>query len=337
MLRHVRQLFARSRLSTGKTGLLDRRLPLSVVVPVYNDPAGIETTLQSLTDQTRSASDYEVLVVDNGSDDGTRDVVRTYRERYPELVSLLVEDEIQSSYAARNEGVRHARGQIIAFVDADMTVDETWAESVVASFREHGWDYMGSEIETYVDGPESLTALYDRTLGGFPVEFFLEERNFTVTACLAVRREVFEEVGLFDPRFTSQGDGEFGKRVHAAGFDQHFEPGITMYHPTRTTLSAWLRKQIRIGRGAMQKRTYTPERVDRAERSHPLSPRKFLPPRPGRFYARLSDATNPNLQTAVGLYALDYLTKLARAVGAVLEWLEQSRTGTRPKPPYVKA
>ena len=295
---------------------------LSVVIPVYNDPEGIEMTLDSLTEQTYPTNDYEILVVDNGSTDKTRDVIREFVNTY-EHVQLLIEDDIQGSYAARNEGIGHARGLIISLVDADITVEETWAEAVVNSFENHGWDYMGCRIETYIEGEETLGAIYDHLLGGFPVEYYIEKRNFTVTACLSVRRELFNEVGPFDARFTSHGDEEFGKRVAAAGFDQHFESEITVYHPTRSGLYPWLKKQFRIGRGAIQLRTYHP---DRSEKVHPYTLRKFLPPRPLYFYERLTNATNPTLSLIVTLYLIDYFSKLARAVGGVYELIEQYRS-----------
>ncbi|WP_306169491.1 glycosyltransferase [Halococcus qingdaonensis] len=59
----------------------------SVVIPVYNDTDGIRLTLESVTGQTYPTDNYEVLAVDNGSDDRTRDVIETYSERYPALVS----------------------------------------------------------------------------------------------------------------------------------------------------------------------------------------------------------------------------------------------------------
>jgi glycosyltransferase AglI len=301
---------------------------LSAVIPVYDDPRGIRMTLESVADQTYSANSYEVLAVDNGSTDGTREVIRSFAS-FHDHVHLLVEDEIQGSYAARNEGIRHARGELVSFVDADVTVEENWAESVVASFKEHGWDYMGCTIELYVEGEETLGSTYDELLGGFPVERYMEERDFTVTACLSIRRAVFDVVGLFDERIISQGDGEFGKRVADAGFDQHFEPGITMYHSARSDLRAWLRKQVRIGRGAVQKRTYYPERTEEREAVHPLHPRKFLPPRPWGFHARLIDATDPTLREVGALYAIDYLSKLARTGGGIYEWVEQSRADGR--------
>jgi glycosyltransferase AglI len=302
------------------------RLMLSVVIPVYNDPKGIRMTLETLVEQTYPAEEYEILAVDNGSTDGTPEVIRAFTGFY-DHVHLLVEDEIQGSYAARNEGIRHARGEVISFIDADVTVEETWAESVVDSFEKHGWDYTGCRIETYIEGDETLGAIYDHLLGGFPVEDYIERRNFAVTACLSVDRGVFDTVGTFDDRIRSHGDEEFGKRVHEAGFEQHFESAITAYHPTRSTLYAWLEKQFRIGRGAMEIREHHSEK---AERSSPFTLRRFLPTRPRGFYARLTDATDPTPRMVVVLYLVDYLSKLARTAGSSYErakqyWTHKSR------------
>ena len=288
---------------------------LSVIIPVYNDPDGVRLTLESVTGQTYPTDDYEIFVVDNGSNDSTRNVIETYCDRYPDLVTLLVEGEIQGSYAARNKGIQHARGPLIAFIDADMTVQADWLESLVASHREHGWDYAGCEMAMYAER-ETWTARYDMFLRGFPVERYLRERNFVQTGCLTTTQEVFDSVGLFDARITSQADGEFGKRVHEAGFDQHFEPSITMYHPAREAMWPWMKKQFRIGRGAVQLRRYCPER---AEGMHPLHPRQFLPLRPRRFYTRLTDATDPTLNETAVFYGFDYASKLARAVGGLYE------------------
>ncbi|MFC6905717.1 glycosyltransferase [Halalkalicoccus tibetensis] len=294
---------------------------LSVVIPVYNDPRGIRETLESVAEQTYPTGEYEVLAVDNGSTDGTREVIRAFASFYGN-VHLLVEDDVQGSYAARNEGIRQARGELVSFVDADMTVEDDWAESIVASYDEHGWDYMGYPIESYIKGRETLGAVYDRLLGGFPVERYMREKGFTVTASLVVTRELLEAVGPFDERYVSQGDGEFGKRVREAGFDQRFEPGITAYHPTRADLRAWLKKQVRIGRGAAQHRRFHPELSDD---DSPFTIRRLLPPRPGQFYRRLAEATDPTPRRAMALYGVDYLSKLARTAGAIAERIDRRR------------
>jgi glycosyltransferase involved in cell wall biosynthesis len=294
---------------------------LSVVVPVYNDPRGIRTTLESLTTQTYPTEAYEVLVVDNGSEDDTCDVIGEYCDRYPDLVTLLVEDEIQSSYAARNRGIEHARGSLVSFIDADMSVEPTWVESVVASHRRHEWDYMGCDIAVYAENGESLAVTFERHFSGFPVERYLEEQHYTVTACLTVRKEVFESIGYFDARVISGGDLEFGKRVYAAGFDQHFETDITMYHPARATLRELLTKKVRTGRGRAQLARYCP---DRFEIRSFLDLRRYVPPHPVRIRQRTIGGSSLRPSQTLAVFVVAYLCKLFGSIGELSEYVRES-------------
>nr|WP_245809881.1 glycosyltransferase [Halorubrum vacuolatum] len=229
---------------------------MSIIVPVYNDPDGIRTTLKSLLSQ--STDPAQIIVVDNGSTDRTPETVRSYMDDHANL-ALLFEHEIQSSYAARNTGIRHTDAEILAFVDADMTVPEDWLESAIETFRITDAGYMGCPVELTLPENPPLPARYDHHTG-FPVEGYLESQHFAPTCCLFVRRAVFEDVGLFDHRLESGGDKEFGNRVHAAGYELHFAADVTMYHPTRNTLRAHMKKDRRVGRGLCQLQRYHPER-----------------------------------------------------------------------------
>jgi len=225
---------------------------VAVITPVYNDPDGIDLTIRSLRSQ---ASDHRHYVVDNGSTDRTRDVVQS---RDSGCV-LLRETDVQSSYAARNTGVRNADADVLAFVDADMTVAADWLDRALSEFCESGADYMGCDVELTMPDDPTLAARYDAHTG-FPVEQYLERQRFVPTCCLFVRREVFEDVGLFDHRLTSGGDKEFGNRVHDAGYETHFAASATMYHPTRNSLRALVAKARRVGRGLCQVQRYHPDR-----------------------------------------------------------------------------
>ncbi len=230
-------------------------IPLSVIIPVYNDPEGLETTVESLLDQT--VDDYEILVADNGSTDLTRKLAKAYATR--DRVIHVVEDEIQGSYAARNAGIAAARGEILCFIDADMWVDSTWLERVQERIRSDEADYLGCNVEIVVD-EETIFAEYNRE-NGFPVETYIAEENFAPTCCLVVRRSVIDAVGPFDKRLVSSGDAEFGKRVHRAGYEQAFAGDITMYHPARSSLLSLLQKQSRIGRDRSSARPITPSHL----------------------------------------------------------------------------
>jgi glycosyltransferase involved in cell wall biosynthesis len=290
---------------------------VSVIVPVYNDPAGIRTTLDALTAQSYGA--YEVLVVDNYSTDETREVAAEYADRV-EHVSVLDERRRQGSYAARVRGIRHAEGDVLAFVDADMTVDADWLDRAVETMREDDLDYVGCRVELYTEGEESLLATYNR-LNGFPVDSYVSELQFAPTCCLLVRREVVETIGPFDPRFVSSGDREFGQRVAAAGFDIGLAEDVRMYHPTRTTLDSLVSKAVRIGRGKHQLRQYYPDRY-----GHPLVlpfyPGLYTPPPPGGMDDTLQEWERLDTSVKCLFYLLTYALKLASAYGTVREAAE---------------
>src|SRR3990170_3006911 len=100
---------------------------ISVIVPVYNDAQRIGKCIESLLQQTYPHEKYEVIIIDNGSTDETREVIK----KYP--VKLLIEDKIQSSYAARNKGIKNAKGEVIAFTDSDCIPGNDWIERGVAN------------------------------------------------------------------------------------------------------------------------------------------------------------------------------------------------------------
>lgn len=112
---------------------------VSIVIPVYNDSNGIRITLDSLLSQSYPVENREIIVVDNGSTDETRDMIYQFVEAY-DRIHLLVENAVQGSYAARNKGIRNANEEIIAFLDADVPVDHNWLERGV-EYVSGGVDY----------------------------------------------------------------------------------------------------------------------------------------------------------------------------------------------------
>jgi len=236
---------------------------VSVIVPVYNDPNGVKITIKSLLAQSYPSEKLEFLIVDNGSKDRTREVIKQF-DNTNEEVTLLIENDIQSSYAARNRGIRNSQGSILAFIDADMTAVETWLERGVEEMRSRNCEYLGGAVDLYTDGRESIATKYDRNVS-FANERFIEQHEWSPTCNLFVRRRVFEDLGLFDARLVSGGDLEFGNRVAASGRSLCFSPNARAHHPTCSTLTALSKKYARYGRGHQQLRRYFPDRY-----GHPL-------------------------------------------------------------------
>ena len=284
---------------------------ISVVLPVYNDPEGIQATLDSLLIQSTNNL-YQITVVDNDSTDRTPEVVRTYGDR----VSLLHETEIQGSYAARNEGIQHADCDVVAFLDADETVEEDWLETALGAMEDQDVDYLGCNVELTLH-QNTLVGRYNAHTG-FPVKQYLEEEYYAPTCALLVRKKVFEDLGPFDARLISGGDREFGERVHDAGYDQGYAEEAIVYHPARTQLMSLAKKNFRVGRGFCQKQRYYPERYGTPG----------IPPRPNGPSG--GDDTNESLSPfmRVTFIILSLTMLMCRGLGYYYEFLFREKRDT---------
>jgi glycosyltransferase AglI len=292
---------------------------ISIVIPVYNDPVGIRDTLNSLVNQDYPRQNFEIIVADNGSTDATMNVIKEFCRKYPELIRLVIEDAIQSSYAARNKGVRSSKGAIIAFIDSDMSVDGDWLKKVNQSLEEHQWDYLGCNVEIYYK-KKSIYELYDK-MKGFPVERYMNVTKFAPTCCLVVRKVLFDELGLFDSKLISSGDYEFGNRVFSSGHNMYFASDIIMSHPARSSFRQLLQKSFRIGRGQKQLLTYYPGRFDKFHRRL-ITPSNYLPIMPRNLSISMRENKiwgQLGLGDKIRIYFITWISKLANTFGFFYE------------------
>lgn len=228
---------------------------VSIIVPVYNDAPGISQTIESLLELDYAPK--EILIIDNNSSDNTQEVIRQITEEH-RYIQLLIEDQVQGSYAARNKGIEHATGDVLVFLDADETVGKDWLEIALEALVGQGVDYLGCNVELTLDQGTYVGRYNART--GFPVEQYLNNQHYAPTCALLVRNQVFDEIGSFDSRLISGGDKEFGERVYEAGYEQGYANDATVYHPARTQFTSLAKKNIRVGRGFCQLQRYYAKR-----------------------------------------------------------------------------
>jgi glycosyltransferase involved in cell wall biosynthesis len=253
-----------------------KKKKISVIIPVFNDPSGLKDTLNSLVKQNFPKDSFEIIVADNGSTDSTLSVIKSFMDRYPKLIRMVTEKDIQSSYAARNKAIKEAKASIISFIDSDMTVETDWLRKAFESLQEKHTDCLVCNLEI-LNGGDSILALYDKMIA-FPIEKYVREKHFTPTGCLIIYKYIFNKIGLFDSNLISGGDHEFGNRLYEAGYEIRYEPNIVMKHPTRSSLRQLLSKAFRLGRGFKQRDFYYPKRY-RKKYNNLLDPRNFLPKR----------------------------------------------------------
>lgn len=281
---------------------------ISVIIPVYNDSEGIGQTLQSVVQQTHPS--YEIVPVDNDSTDETPAVISKWRKQYPALIRPTAERSVQSSYAARNTGIEHARGDVLAFIDADMTVPEGWLQAITSHFADTETDYLGYDIQVYVpEGEKGIWGWYDQIMG-LPSQYHYENNQFVPTSCLAVRKETIEKVGEFDERLRSGGDKEFGERVHNhPTLSTKFSDDIVAYHPARTTFKEHREKAIRIGRGMGQLYKQSIQKSSSISLFLELTSHLF-PPSPFRIYRRCNSPLE-----YIFIYVMDTVIRYFRLYG----------------------
>ena len=166
---------------------------VSVVIPVFNGEAFLREAVQSVLDQKYSP--VEIIIVDDGSTDGTEDVARSF----PETIRYLHQTN-QGPAAARNRGIENAQGSLIAFADAD----DLWPEGKL-------------ELQlTYLIRDPAMEIVMGRIQQmGLSV---LAEPVFSVNLGSAViRKSVFERVGLFDETMRYSEDVDWFMRAREAG------------------------------------------------------------------------------------------------------------------------
>lgn len=219
---------------------------VSIIIPVFNDAARLKTCLEALENQTYPKSFYKVIVVDNDSDEDINGVVSQFSQAFTTRESL------PGSYAARNKGISIAKGEVIAFTDADCIPASNWIEKGVENLlRVPNCGLVAGKVELFFKNPSQPSAveLYDAIRMGIPQKRYIEESRYGATANLFTFSSVISKVGCFDDTLKSSGDSNWGQRVFDAGYKQIYAEDTCVAHPARDSLKQLYKKVIRITGG----------------------------------------------------------------------------------------
>jgi GT2 family glycosyltransferase len=212
---------------------------LSIIIPTKNRVKILIQLIQSIARLNRlSALQPEVIVVDNGSDDGTDAYVNSIGDAFPVSIGILKVARPGKS-AAMNDAAKQATGEILAFLDDDVIVDKNWLTSVADFFARN--DYRAGQGAIQLPAAEScdpeVLRLVDRfrTIPRLEYSPDLKTVHSLNGANFFVAREVFDRVGGFDERLgpgasgTSE-DVEFARRLTGAGIAIGYAPRAVVYH-----------------------------------------------------------------------------------------------------------
>lgn len=216
-------------------------MDLTVILCTYNRCHGLAEALTTLTRQrVNSNVNWEVLVIDNNSNDNTAEVYNRFRVSFPVSLRYVFEAKQGLSHA-RNRGINEAFGKWVAFAEDDELADENWVQSVVDTFQEYACDAVAGKIELAWHSPRP-TWVTDDLLG------FLGHLDYGTTQKLtrdrppfggnmAFGKSVFATIGLFDTQLGRQGrkliggeEIELYDRFLQAGMTAVYQPKALMYH-----------------------------------------------------------------------------------------------------------
>jgi GT2 family glycosyltransferase len=214
-------------------------LRASVVVPARDAAGTLPTLLASLAAQTLARDRFEIVVVDNASRDAT---ARVASEGGADRV---VTEPVPGRARARNAGAAAARGPLLAFTDADCTVDPGWLEALCSCLDRT--PLAAGPVRLLTGSPPNAVERME-SLWRFRQEDHVRDDGWAASANLGITREAWDRLGGFDESFERIGeDVDLCLRARAAGLELGFCPAAGAEHPVERTLRSIARRGVAHG------------------------------------------------------------------------------------------
>jgi cellulose synthase/poly-beta-1,6-N-acetylglucosamine synthase-like glycosyltransferase len=225
---------------------------VSIVIPTKNNGDIIEKCLKSIQNLDYPKDKLEVIIVDGYSTDNTVEIAKKYG------CKIIFENKGTISYA-RDVGVKHAKGDFIAFTDADCVVDRNWIKELIKHFNDEKVAGVGGPNITPEDDTEFakcvglVLSLLSRVgaryglVGGDVVEIY-----HNPTCNVMYRKDVLEEVGGFNYSLVTVDDEELDYRIRKKGYRILYTPHAIVYHYRKPTWKKFMKMAWNYGVGRMQ-------------------------------------------------------------------------------------
>ncbi len=245
-------------------------MKISVIICSYNREKYIKAALESLVQQDYAAGDYEVLVVDNNSQDNTEAVCRDFIAGHPGYAIQYITEKSQGASFARNTGARLAKGELLCFMDDDAVAEKDFLKNIARFHQEHPeiQGFGGRIIPKYIPGePRWMSHFVSSLVGNFHYAPALTEfgpNKYPLESNMIVSKAVFDEVGGFNTdipgvkgKLRIGGEGkDLYFRIRAKGHPIYYVPDIVVQHVVETdklTREYMYRVASGIGRGERQR------------------------------------------------------------------------------------
>lgn len=242
-------------------------MKISVIIPTYDREGLLEKCMDSLFNQTIPKKDYEILIINDGGNEKTRNLIKNLRKKYKNLGYF--EQNHKGPAAARNLGIKKSKGRIIAFTDDDCIVEKDWLKNIIrahekyvlyagiggrtfnilkddyiAKIRQFIWDYSMQTQNTYDSFFKRIGCyIRPRALEGTYEAITLPSNN------VSYKKNIIRKF-FFDTSFiTASGeDSELNWRLKLNNFKLLYNPSIKVYHHNVSSLKQFLIQTFNHGK-----------------------------------------------------------------------------------------
>ncbi len=225
-------------------------MKISIILPTYNRRNKLEKSLTALNNLNCSKEEYEIVAVNDSSQDKTKEFLDQKKQEIPNL-KVVHHEENQGIAATRNTGLKHANAEeYVFFTDDDCIVPESWIQKHLQHYQEDPeldavngvqWPLNMNYVEAF-----KIARHYQRYQTQEIVEDI--ESGFGRTNNLSYKKQVIEEVGEFNPDHIRGSDTEYGQRVIKNNFKCLKDPEIKVQHMKTDTLTEFLKTKYRLGK-----------------------------------------------------------------------------------------
>ncbi|MCW9709185.1 glycosyltransferase [Fodinibius salsisoli] len=216
---------------------------VSIITPVFNAEEKIISFLDAVAHQDYPRDCYEIIIVDNGSTDQTREKIASYSGD----VTLLQRTDLQNPYAARNKGLLHAQGDLMVLLDVNCTPTTQWLRSGINRLQDPTVDLVGGQVSFTYSEEETVGEWYDSLLF-VDMEDLIQRGQSCAGGNLFFKRKVLDKIGSFPEKQRSGMDLYWTKKASNSGFNLVYDARAEVHYPARR-LRPLLKKIFRVGTG----------------------------------------------------------------------------------------
>lgn len=217
---------------------------ISVIIPTHNNDDTILENIQSILNQSYPKEKLEVIYINDGSTDKTTEILNQYKNKFK-----IFYQQNRGVAAARNLGLKNAKGQVIAFTDADCFPDINWLINLIKRYspKDESIGAIGGSLPNAK--AENILEKYLAETNPDKQSHINDPSPYLLTANVAYPRKILEKIGYFDEHLLSGEDADISWRISRAGYKLIYVPEAVVYFLNRNSYRGLIDQAFRDGRG----------------------------------------------------------------------------------------